>query len=260
MDRPTAPRSRLQRAARQRSHLQLLQLVADLVALREDAGLSQRTVAATAGIDHTTLGAIEAGRVTPALGTLSLIGAALGASVSLRLAPGTGPLVRDHLQAAMLQALLRVLDRRWVRDLEVAVYQPVRGVIDAVLEDPLAGILVTTEVQSELRRIEQQVRWSRSKADALALARARAPGTARHPDAPTEASRLLLLRSTRSTRAVVHEYADLLAAAYPARHGDLVASLTGPAPWPGSGIVWCAVADSQARLLERPPHGIMLGR
>jgi transcriptional regulator with XRE-family HTH domain len=236
-----------------------------LLTLRQDCGLSQRSVAAVAGIAGSTLGDIEAGRAVPSLEVLARVAAALGATLDLRLHPGTGPLVRDHLQSAMLEALLRRLDRRWRRRLEVAVYRPVRGVIDAVLEDPSEPVLVATEAQSELRRIEQQVRWSQAKADALAASHATTqvrPGPAADPGGGPAApvSRLLLLRSTRATRAVAHEYADLLAVSYPARHADLVAALTGSAPWPGSGIVWCVVEGGRGRLLDRPPRGITLGR
>jgi transcriptional regulator with XRE-family HTH domain len=45
------------------------------------------------------------------------------------------------------------------------------------------------------------------------------------------------LRWTQSTRHVVAEFAELLAVAYPARHVDLLAAITGNAPWPGPGLV-----------------------
>ena len=253
MTRPRGPRTKLQRVGHQRARVLLQQVVAELTTLRQDCGLSMRAVAAAAGIDGSTLADLEAGRCAPSIEILARVGTALGTSLSIRFQPGTGPLVRDHLQAAMIQALLRVLHARWTRGLEVAVYRPIRGVIDIVLEDRAQAVLVATEAQSELRRIEQQVRWSRMKADALAAARS-------EPTMTVDVSRLLLLRSTRSTRAVVRQYADVLAAAYPARHTDLVAALTGTAAWPGSGIVWCAVDGGEARILERPPRGITLGR
>jgi hypothetical protein len=48
------------------------------------------------------------------------------------------------------------------------VHRPVRGVIDLVLEDRDGPDTVAPELQSELRRVEQQVRWANQKADALA--------------------------------------------------------------------------------------------
>jgi hypothetical protein len=155
----------------------------------------------------------------------------------------------------MLGALLAVAHPRWRRRPEVAVYRPVRGVIDLVL-DANDQPLVAAEAQSELRRIEQQIRWSRAKADALGDA-----GEARD-DRPVvrTVSRLLLLRSTVRTRAVVAEYADLVGAAYPARAREAYAALSGEAPWPGDAILWCRVERGQATILERPPRGIAVGR
>jgi hypothetical protein len=65
----------------------------------------------------------------------------------------------------------------------MAVHRPIRGVIDLVLEraDPP---IVACEAHSDLRRLEQQVRWARAKSDALAERRR------------VTVSRLLLLRAT----------------------------------------------------------------
>jgi transcriptional regulator with XRE-family HTH domain len=228
-------------------------IVADMTTLREDCGLSRRSVAAAAGLSASTVADIEAGRCAPSIEVLARIGTVLGADLTVRFHPGAGPMVRDHLQAAMVQAHVRRLDRRWRKGLEVAVYRPVRGVIDLVLEDPRDAIVAAVEAQSELRRIEQQVRCFRSKADALALARS-------SPSSTVDVARVLLLRSTAATRAIAAQYGDLLATAYPAGHVDLVHSLAGDAAWPGSGIVWCDVDGREARILDRPPRGVRLGR
>jgi hypothetical protein len=178
-------------------------------------------------------------------------------SLSVRLFPGTGPLIRDHLQASMLEALLVIAHPRWRRRPEVAVYRPVRGVIDLVL-DALGEPRVATEAQSDLRRIEQQVRWSKAKADALRGSAAK-DGDA-HEARAGPVSRLLLLRSTTRTRAVVAQHAELLRAAYPACAGDAHAALTGEAPWPGDAILWCRVEGGQTAVLTDPPRGITVGR
>jgi hypothetical protein len=79
--------------------------------------------------------------------------------LGVRLYPGTGPLIRDHLQAAMIEALLQILHPRWRPSPEVWVTRPVQGVIDLVLEaevdDDATAPLIATEAQSELRRLEQ---------------------------------------------------------------------------------------------------------
>ena len=138
----------------------------------------------------------------------------------------------------------------------MAVYRPVRGVIDLVLDAGPEGAIVACEAQSQLRRIEQQIRWSRAKADALGLARdAAATGSLRAQSAGSCSS----ARPLR-TRAVVAQYADLVAAAYPARAIDAYAALTGEAAWPGDVLLWCRVENGHATVLDRPPRGIRVGR
>ena len=229
---------------RQARHL----LAADLLAAREDAGLSMRLLARAAGVSATTVGAIEREEAEPSLQIVARVAAVLGLRLSVRLYPGTGPLIRDHLQARMLGALIGITHERWVPRPEVPVHRPVRGVIDLVL-DADDEPLVACEAHSELRRLEQQARWSRAKADALHAS-----------TAPREVGRLLLLRSTVRTRAIVAQHPDYLAAAYPARAADAYASLAGEAPWPGDTLLWCRVEGTQATILERPPRGVTVGR
>jgi transcriptional regulator with XRE-family HTH domain len=256
------PRTNIERTAARRARELRTRLGADLRTAREDAGLSLTGLARTCGIAKSTLHAIESGQAEPRLETAARLATALGSDLGLRLYPGTGPLVRDHLQLAMLEALLSVVHPRWRARPEVPVYQPVRGVIDLVLEDAL--YVVACEAQSELRRLEQQLRWSRSKAEALDTLRKRAgpgqlAGQPAWPDGP-QVGRLMLLRSTARTRAVVSGYAQVVAAAYPARASDAYAALVGLAPWPGDALVWCRVEGDEAVMLDRPPRGVHVGR
>jgi transcriptional regulator with XRE-family HTH domain len=229
-------------------------LAADIRTGREDAGLSVRRLAKAAGVSPTTVRALEADVVEPTLEVVARLSAALGMSMSVRLYPGSGPLVRDHLQLAMIGALLRILHPRWRARPEVPVHQPVRGVIDLVLDDVEARAVVACEAHSELRRLEQQVRWSKAKAEALAGAGDQGPGQAR------TVGRLLLLRSTERTRAVVAQFAAVVAAAYPARSPDAWSALTGDDPWPGDAVLWCRVEQGDAIVLAQPPRGIRVGR
>jgi hypothetical protein len=177
------------------------------------------------------------------------VGATLGLDLALRLYPGSGPLIRDHIQALMIEALLGILGQRWRPRPEVWVTRPVRGVIDLVLEPPEAAeAVVAAEAQSELRRLEQQVRWAHAKSAALGEARER------------HTSQLLLLRNTRRTRAVVAQHAATVAAAYPAPAADALAALTGERRWPGAALLWVDVEHGRARLRASPPRGITSGR
>jgi transcriptional regulator with XRE-family HTH domain len=279
MTRPHPPRTRFERHAANAVRQVRRTLAADLRSGREDAGISQRGLAAAAGVSDATIRAIERDAVEPSLQVVARVATALGMTLGVRLYPGTGPPIRDHIQAAMLTALLAILHGRWRGRPEVPVHRPVRGVIDLVL-DAVREPLLACEAQSELRRLEQQLRWSRAKADALAdggvhdpsaiLERRYATGSETSPAAdgappgpvpPGGAvGRLLLLRSTVKTRAVVAQYADLVAAAYPARSRDAYAALTTEAPWPGDALLWCRVEGSRATVLVHPPRGIVVGR
>jgi transcriptional regulator with XRE-family HTH domain len=257
--KPRSPRTAHQRRGQRRARVIRHELGAQITALRESSGLSMRALALAAGISPSTQRAIEGGTHSPSIEVVARVAEVLGAGLGVRLYAGTGPRIYDHLQASMLKALLHVLHPRWTRRLEVPVYGQARGVIDLVFEDASEPAVVACEAQSQLRRLEQQLRWATMKTDALAAARLQAEGV----DAATThgpVSRLLLLRSTQSTRHVVTEFTGLLAAAYPARYADLIAAITGSAPWPGPGLVWCAVDNEGARILDRPPRGIRLGR
>jgi transcriptional regulator with XRE-family HTH domain len=223
----------------------------DLRAFRLDAGLSQAVVAREAGISQGHLSGLESGDSEASLEVLLRIGAVLGLDPSVKLFPNTGPFLRDRHQVAMTQALLKALSGRWRVSPEVPVYRPARGVIDAVLEDRGHSASVATELHSQLRRVEQQVRWHHAKADALA-------------ELPEQqgrrVSRLLVLRNTAAMREVARAASELLTSSYPATSAAAVAALTGEAPWPGDAVVWMNLELGAATLLDGPPRGVPIGR
>ena len=217
--------------------------------MREDAGVSQAHLASAAGISPSHLCEIERGSVEASLEVMAALSEALGGRLRLRIEPGMGPAIRDHLQAAMVEALLEVIRPRWARFPEVAVHRPVRGFIDLVLADRDANLLVAVEVHSQIRRLEQQLRWANEKAEALRGLPELAPAGPQG-DRPT-ISRLLVLRSTRATRAIADAHQLVLAAAYPAGQREVMAALAGEAAWPGAGIVWMTVESGRARVVDR---------
>ena len=179
------------------------------------------------------------------------ISAALGCDLSVRMFPNTGPRIRDRLQVAMSEALIERLHARWVAHPEVPVYRPVRGVIDLVLADRAAHDVVVTELHSQIRRVEQQIRRSVQKADALA---------AMPEFTGQRVGRLLVVRNTAALRDVGRAATHTFAAAYPARAEDALASLAGTKPWPGAAVLWANVERGRAALLDGPPRGIQVGR
>jgi len=185
---------------------------------------------------------------------LSRVGAALGATVGLRVFPSAGPPIRDRFQARMIEAFLRLLPPDWDRHVEVAVHRPVRGVIDAVIARLASGRVVSIEAHSEVRRLEQQLRWAADKSHAL-------PSSALWPaiasgDRPVAISRILLLRSTVTTRSLARSHAATFAAAYPANPAELLDALLDAARrWPGDGILWARVEGNEASIIRGVPRG-----
>jgi transcriptional regulator with XRE-family HTH domain len=225
--------------------------------LRLDAGLSQRRLATAAGIDQAHLSRIERGQADVSVTSFVALADALGGDARLRIYPGTGPRLRDHLQARMIDTLVRILDPRWRCSLEVPVHRPSRGVIDLVLDDQASDAIVSGEAESDLRRFEAQTRWANAKAESLPSSELWQFAAAREDRRP---SRLLLLRSTSRTRTIVREHAGLLSASYPARSQDAYRALTTPTGlWPGASILWVRLEGS-ATVLAAPPRGVPLGR
>jgi hypothetical protein len=127
----------------------------------------------------------------------------------------------------------------------------VHGVIDAVLEERDGAVSVETELHSQVRRVEQQVRWQGQKADGLSML----PG---HEGRVV--SRLLVLRNTQANRDAIRAARGIIEGAYPARTADAVAALRGGSRWPGAAIAWMTVEGGRGRLLDGPPRGVSVGR
>jgi transcriptional regulator with XRE-family HTH domain len=232
------------RAARRAADRVHRALAVDLERLCSDAGISAAALARASGVDSGFLTRILAGTVRPSIDTYARLAAPLGADLAARLYPNTGPVIRDRHQGRMLEALLARLHPRWRAFTEVAVRRPGRGWIDAALHEPRERVLVAAELQSELRRLEQVVRWSGEKAAGL-------PSWEGWPHLGEEpaVSRLLIVRRTRTTRAVAAEFARQIHAAYPAHPDDALASLAGTAPWPGPALVWSVIDGERTRLV-----------
>ena len=231
------------------------QVGAQIRDLRSDAGISLRRLADEAGVDHGFLARIERGSREPSISALAAISDALGADLSVRLYPNTGPLVRDHIQARIVEELLRIAHQRWRRYTEVPVYRPARGRIDVVMHDPGEAVLVATEVHSQVRRLEQQVGWARLKAESLPSA----DFWSRLEREPA-VGQLLVIRNTRATRELARSFESTLRTAFPARVADVFAAVASNGEWPGHGLLWADVTRGVVRILDRPPRGVMLGR
>lgn len=251
---PVPRRLGIERAVRHR-HRETIRLVGrDLRRIRTDSGATQGQVSSLAGVDRSHYSRIEAGMANASVETLIAISTALGADLAIRLYPGSGPRLTDRHQARMVEALLRSLGSDWRPHVEVPVSRPARGVIDVVLERPAMRLLVATEAYSELRRLEQQIRWSADKAASLVSSQLV------HNRFEPAVSTLLVLRSTATTRQLARQFEATLHAAYPASTSNVLAALRDGAEWPGPGIIWIRIEGERVDILDGPPRGVPVGR
>jgi transcriptional regulator with XRE-family HTH domain len=223
---------------------------ADVRRLREDAGVRRSELARAAGLDPSYVTEIEDGVARPSFETCVRLSLALGADLSSRLYPTTGPAIRDRHQAAIVEATLRALHPRWKAFTEVAVQRPSRGWIDMGLYDHAANLFVATEIQSDLRRLEQLIRWSEAKAAALPSW----DGWVHLGDQPL-VSRLLIVRNTRTNRTVAHDHRQLLRTAFPADGELALDAIRRHDAWPGAAILWATrdrAAPGRYRIAARP--------
>jgi transcriptional regulator with XRE-family HTH domain len=253
--RTGAPRTSARTVNGRRTRKVVRAVMADFDRLRLDSGISLRRLGVAAEVDPGYLTQIFAGTRLPSVAVLVAVGGALGADLSIRAYPTTGPVIHDRGQARIVEELLRIAAPVWHGIPEVAVQRPARGFIDVVFDSQSLATIVATEVESRIDRLEQQLRWAQDKAASL-------PSAAMWPylvgDRST--SRLLVLRSTAANRELARRFEATLRAAYPARAAEVFASLTTGSPWPGPGILWADVRGDVARILDRPPRGVLVGR
>jgi transcriptional regulator with XRE-family HTH domain len=254
VDMAKPPRPSMDREIRRRLRTTVRTIGTDVYRIRTDAAATQAQVAGEAGIDRSHLARIEAGATNASIETLTAIAAAMGADLRVRFYPGSGPRLTDRHQARMIEVLLRRLSAAWRPHLEVPVFRPARGFVDAVFERLDRPLLVVSEAQSTLPRLEQQIRWAEEKASSIGSSDLVGPGPL------PVISRLLILRSTASTRELARSFEATLRTAYPAPSRDAVASLLDGAAWPGSSIVWIRIEGDRVDVLDGPPRGVVLGR
>jgi transcriptional regulator with XRE-family HTH domain len=254
----SAMSSRVQREGLRRAAVITHALAEDVRRLRTDAGVSQRALARAAGVDQSVISRLEAGIEVPSIETYARLGSALGADLSIKLYPNTGPAIHDRRQAPIVEALLRDLDARWRAWPEVGVRQPVRGWIDVVLVDQIRRIAVATEVESSILRLEQLIRWANAKASALDSSRTWPFEIAGDPPS---VDRLLILRGTRANAEIAATFAETLRSAYPGDPWQALGSLRGTTIWPGPSLLWAVDRQGGGALLvpQQRPHRAGVG-
>src|SRR5215218_171302 len=104
-----------------------------------------------------------------------------------------------------------------------------------MLSLPVRGVVIAVEVHSEIRSVEQLIRWTTAKAGALPSADLW-PVLAAHSSEAVQ--RLLIVRSTRANRATFLDYESTFTAAFPGNPAAALSALTSGGSWPGPTMIW----------------------
>ena len=246
---------RTQAAAARRADTVSRALAIELRHLREDCGLSQRALASIAGVPQSVISRVESSLEVPSIETYARLATGLGGDLSIRIYPNTGPAVRDRHQARIGEALVTMAAPGWTPFPEVGVRHPVRGWIDFVLVDRTSAVVLATEIESMPRRMEQVIRWSSAKAEALPSA----PGYPFGARTTPAVHRLLIVRDTQANRTIGALFQASIKAAYPADPWHALAALRGETQWPGSAVLW-ARDQTKGRIELRPISGPIRSR
>lgn len=233
-----------------RRQLRLRQAIAaQILEMRLEAGATLRNLAAATAVDSGHLSRIERGLAAPSIDALVAIAAVLGADVGVRLFPNVGPRLRDHLQAPIVEAVVRRLGNDSHGTPEYPVPKA-RGVIDLLVRNRRSSFAIACEVHSQLRSVDLVLRRLHEKTLAL-----------EDEAGYRQTSSLLVVRSTTRTRELVRLHQATFAAAFPGRCRDAVAALAGDTDaWSGPTLLWARLDGGRAEILDSPPRGVPVGR
>jgi transcriptional regulator with XRE-family HTH domain len=212
-------------------HRQSRQAAEELRSLRIRAGASQAAVAREVGVTRSVISKLELGSPTVTLRTRFRVATVLGADLRLTAFAGSGPLIRDSVQAKIVERLLVDAHPSWRRTIESAVPGPGRRSIDLRLDGPVDSVLI--EVETRLVSLEEIVRELHAKRQALAEADTQGadPGRPIHV--------VLALAATRHHRSILRDHPRTIEAAFPIPSTELSRALRdGAVPWPGDGVLW----------------------
>jgi len=204
----------------------------ELRALRLRAGLSQAAVARNIGVARSLVSRLERGDPGIALRTRFRIATVLGADLRLAAFAGSGLLIRDSVQAGIIEGLLATAATTWRPTVEASIPGPGRRSVDLRLDGPSDIVLI--EVETRIGSLEEIIRELHSKRQALAEEQQAEGGPTRRP-----IHVVLALPATRHHQLIVAAHPKTISTAFPIPSRALARALaTGTSPWPGDGILW----------------------
>ena len=194
--------TRFSRIGRERAAFLRARLGSELRLARTTAGLTQRRMAAMAGVSQPFVSQVERGTRAPNLPTACALAAAAGSDLSLRLFPTRSISLRDSGQLELVRLIVGRADPAWKPRLEQPVGDGQRAA-DLVLIGPEQVLHI--EVERALVDLQAQVRSAQLKRAELERLFAR----------PTRL--VLAMPGTRRTRRILGEVFAELSRAFPAR-------------------------------------------
>ena len=196
----------------------------ELRVARMAAGLTQADVARLAGVKQRQVSRVELGALSPSLDVRCRMAAACGHELGWRLYPVATIRLRDSGQLAIAQVILQAAHRNWRPRLEVPVSPGDRRAADLVLSSPMETLHI--EIERALVDLQAQLRAAQLKRQALA----------EQTDRPVRL--VLAVPDTRTTRARLGPFAELIARTLPARSPTAWRALRSGAPLAADGILF----------------------
>jgi len=197
--------------------------------MRVRAGVSQAAVAAAVGSTRSLICRLEQGDPAVALRMRFRVAAVLGADLRLMAYQGSGALIRDSAQAAIVEHLLHSRGGGWRPSVEADVPGPGRRSVDLRIDGPTDTVLI--EVETRVASLEEIVRELHSKRQAVVESLGVSSRRRVHV--------VLALPVTHRHSTMVKAHPEIIRAAFPVRSAGIRRALIGQAQqWPGDGLLW----------------------
>lgn len=211
------------RIGRERSHQLLRRYGSEVRLARQAAGLTQRQLAALAGISQSFVSCVERALRRPDWSIACALAAATGHELGLRLFPQAGPTLRDSGQAEAVALIAAAAHASWHAMIEHPVGPGDRRAADLVLRGPEEFLHV--EVERRLVDLQAQVRAAQLKRAVL-------------QDTLGQPVRLVVaVPGTRAARRLLGDLKPMLDRALPAGSQRVWRSIRGGTPLGSDGVL-----------------------
>jgi transcriptional regulator with XRE-family HTH domain len=211
------------RIGRHRSELLRRRLGTELRTARIAGGMTQRRLAALAGVSQAFVSMVECGRRAAEWSTACALASAVGHDLSLKLFPSDGVRIRDSGHVGLVQGIVAQADRSWHPQIEVPVAPGDRRAADLVLRGEREVLHI--EVERFVVDFQAQLR-------AAQLKRAQLAG---HLGRPVRL--VMAVAGTRRNRTILRNLRTVLDAALPRTSVEVRRSILTGSPLGADGVL-----------------------